>query len=199
MNFIISYNHTSRRPSLCKARPFTLDIDKGFISLEEEDGWINPKGHNQELINALQEFFVAWKQNNYEDTLFPGSTLIVNQDILRNNDIDSSTTKKLVEETEQQILEDALILHSNQLTMNMHRNAGKVKTTIAVDNQSPLIKQVPDAEKNHKIIDKSSPSNHNENNGYSLYSIAKTALFFGTFTAVAITAVHSLISEKTGP
>lgn len=199
VNFIISYNYPSRRPNLCKARPFALDIDKGFISLDEGDGWINPKGHDQELINELQKFFVVWKQNNYEETLFPKNTSIASQDILKNDDIDSGTTKKLIEETEKQILQDELILQSNQLTMNTHRNAGEFKTTVAVNNKSPSIRQVTDAKTDNKIIDKHAPSNHNENDSYSLYSIAKTALFFGTFTAVAFTAVHSLISEKTGP
>ena len=115
VNFIISYNHPSRRPNLCKARPFALDIEKGFISLDKEDSWINQKGHDQELINELQKFFLAWKLNNYEEALFPKSTLIANQDIIKKYDSNLYIHQKsaVKRENKEQIFQNELVYNPN--------------------------------------------------------------------------------------
>jgi hypothetical protein len=77
VNFILSYeNHPIHRPILCKAPAFALDINQGFILLDENKESKIHSIQGEKLISALQKKFIMWKNNNYIGSLFPESEII---------------------------------------------------------------------------------------------------------------------------
>jgi hypothetical protein len=78
-------------------------LNKGFVSLDNYDPWIIHKGHDQELINVLQTFFLTWKEKNFEGPLCSSDMLLENTEINEDTEKENYQNTTLPNDTAAQI------------------------------------------------------------------------------------------------